>query len=425
LRPPHAASELSATARWGIVALLAAALFINYVDRGALPMAAPLVQDELGFSPRQLGLLFSAFFWSYALLQIPVGWCAERFGAQRVLALGLGVWAAATMLVGFADSFTVLLLLRVLLGVGESAGFPCVSKLLATVVPVRSLGSANGVVGFAYNFAPAVGAYCGGLLMVQFGWRAAFWVFGALSLLWLLPWSRVKLPARTAGLGGGDGPDLRALLRQKALWGTSLGHFASNYTFYFMLTWLPFYLVRERGFSTGAMATLTGSAYIVNALSALFAGWAIDRVSARTGRGSLAYKSVMIAALVGAVVCMLCIGLGTPFWALGAIFGFQVLMGMSSPGTFAISQILAGPSASGRWVGIQNAIANLAGVIAPALTGVLVEETHHFAAAFVLAALVSLLGLIGWVWMVPKVAPLPWPTIDAAAQLAAPRGMPS
>jgi MFS family permease len=254
--------------------------------------------------------------------------------------------------------------------------------------------------------------------MVQFGWRAAFWVFGALSLLWLLPWSRIKLPARTSGLRAGDGPDLRSLLRQRALWGTSLGHFASNYTFYFMLTWLPFYLVRERGFSTAAMATLTGSAYVVNALSALFAGWAIDRVSARTGRGSLAYKSVMIAALLGAVVCMLCIGLGTPSWGLAAIFGFQLLMGMSSPGTFAISQILAGPTASGRWVGIQNAIANLAGVVAPALTGVLVEETHHFAAAFVLAALVSVLGLIGWLWMVGKVAPLPWDSSSAAAPLA-------
>lgn len=425
MRPPHTAPELSAAARWGIVVLLAAALFINYVDRGALPIAAPLVQDELGFSPRQLGLLFSAFFWSYALLQIPVGWLADRFGAQRVLALGLTLWASATMLVGFAHSFTVLLLLRLLLGVGESAGFPCVSKLLATVVPVGSLGSANGIVAFAYNFAPAVGAYCGGLLMVQFGWRAAFWVFGALSLLWLLPWSRVKLPPRTADFLTGPGPDLYALLRQRSLWGTSLGHFSSNYTFYFMLTWLPLYLVRERDFSTAAMATLTGSAYLVNALSALFAGWAIDRLGARTGHASLAYKSVMIAAHLGAVACMLSIGLGTPFWALGAIFVYQILTGMSSPGTFAISQILAGPTASARWVGIQNALANLAGILAPLLTGVLVEETHHYTAAFVLAALVSVLGLVGWVWMVPKVAPLPWHASGAAAELAPIRSMPS
>jgi cyanate permease len=133
----------------------------------------------------------------------------------------------------------------------------------------------------------------------------------------------------------------------------------------------------------------------------------------------------MIAAHLGAVACMLSIGLGTPFWALGAIFVYQILTGMSSPGTFAISQILAGPTASARWVGIQNALANLAGILAPLLTGVLVEETHHYTAAFVLAALVSVLGLVGWVWMVPKVAPLPWHAGGAAAELAPIRGMPS
>ncbi|TLZ12427.1 MAG: MFS transporter, partial [Gammaproteobacteria bacterium] len=100
-----AAPALSARARWTIVGLLATALFINYVDRGAVPTAAHLIQDEIGLSPRQLGLLFSAFFWSYSLLQIPVGWVAERYGAQRVLAAGLAIWACATMLVGLAHSF--------------------------------------------------------------------------------------------------------------------------------------------------------------------------------------------------------------------------------------------------------------------------------------------------------------------------------
>ena len=408
---PRTASELTAGRRWWIVGLLAAALFINYVDRGALSTAAHLIQDELGFSAPQLGMLFSAFFWSYTLLQIPVGWVAERHGAHRVLAVGLAVWACATMLVGFAHSFAALLVLRLLLGIGESAGFPSVSKLLAMVVPVKSLGTANGIVAFAYLFGPAVGAYCGGLLMLAFGWRSAFWVFGALSLLWLLPWSRVRLPRSTVQTSEGNGPTLRTLLRQPSLWGTSLGLFSSNYTFYFMLTWLPFYLVRERGFSTGEMASLTGSAYVVNALSALLAGWAIDRVVARTGRANLAYKAVMVAAHVGSVACMLCIALASPRWAVGGIFVYQILSGMSSPGVFAMSQILAGPSASGRWVGIQNAMGNLAGVIAPALTGLLVEATQHFTAAFLLAASVSVLGLAGWVWMIPRLAPLSWPTL--------------
>ena len=168
--------EPPARVPWTIVGLLAAALFLNYIDRGVLPTAATLIQDDLGFTTGQLGLLFSAFYWSYALLQVPVGWLAERFGAWQILAGGLALWGCATMLVGAVQAFVALLLLRVLLGIGESAGFPCVSKLLATVVPVGGLGSANGLVSFAYLFGPAVGAYGGGLLMVHFGWRAAFWV---------------------------------------------------------------------------------------------------------------------------------------------------------------------------------------------------------------------------------------------------------
>ena len=402
-----AAPALSARARWTIVGLLATALFINYVDRGAVPTAAHLIQDEIGLSPRQLGLLFSAFFWSYSLLQIPVGWVAERYGAQRVLAAGLAIWACATMLVGLAHSFAALLVLRLLLGIGESAGFPSVSKLLTLVVPVRDLGTANGIVAFAYLSGPAVGAYCGGLIMVEFGWRAAFWVFGAASLLWLLPWSQVRLPRSAVAQSTTGGPPLRALLRQPSLWGTSLGLFSTNYGFYFMLTWLPYYAVRERGFSTGEMASLAGSSYVVNALSALLAGWVIDRL-ARAGHANLAYKAVMVVAHAGTVACMLCIALGSQPWAVGAIFLYQVLTGISSPGAFAMSQILAGPTASARWVGIQNCCGNFAGVIAPALTGLLVERSQHFTGAFVVAAAVSVLGLIGWVWMVPRLAPLPW-----------------
>jgi MFS family permease len=429
LKVPRAASDPTAGTRWWIVALLAAALFINYVDRGALPTAAHLIQDELGFSARQLGLLFSAFFWSYALLQIPVGWVAERYGAQRILAAGLTIWACATMLVGVAHSFAALLALRLLLGIGESAGFPCVSKLLAIVVPVKDLGTANGIVAFAYLFGPAVGAYCGGLLMVEFGWRAAFWVFGAASLLWLLPWSQVRLPRAEAAVSAqipaiDDAHSIRQprfslLLRQPSLWGTALGLFSSNYTFYLILNWLPLYVVRVRGFSTTEMASLAGSAYVVNALSALLAGPVIDR-AARGGHATLAYKAVMAAAHLGSVACMLCIALASQPWALGAIFVYQVLSGMSSAGVFAISQILAGPGASARWVGVQNTAGNFAGVLASLITGFLVgDDPHHFTPAFVVAAGVSIVGVIGWVWMVRTVAPLDWQALAGDRQRGA------
>ncbi|MBV8405559.1 MAG: MFS transporter [Gammaproteobacteria bacterium] len=408
MRTPRTAVELTPLARWSIVALLAAALFINYVDRGAIPTAAHLIQDELSLSPKQLGVLFSAFFWTYSILQIPLGWVAERYGAQRVLAVGLALWASATMLVGFAHSFIALLLLRLLLGVGESASFPSASKLLAVTVPVGSLAMANGIVAFAYQLGPAVGAYCGGLIMVHYGWRATFWIFGGVSLLWLLPWSRVRLPPARAETAS-EQVSMRAILRQPSLWGTALGLFSSNYSFYFLLNWLPYYVVRERGFSTEQMATLTGSAYLASALASIAAGWAIDRF-VRNGRANIAYKSVMVVAHTGTVACMLSIAFASQPWAIAGIFAYQILTGAAAAGVFAIPQILAGPAASARWVGIQNCCGNFAGVIAAALTGWLVDETGHFTAAFVTAALVSIAGLVGWVGMVPRLAPLAWPT---------------
>jgi MFS family permease len=396
-----------------VVFLLAAVLFINYVDRGALPTAAHLIQSDLNLSEKQLGLLFSAFFWTYSLVQIPVGWLAERYGAHRVLAIGLTIWAVATIFVGAAHTFPTLLALRLLLGIGESAGFPCVSKLLAAVVPTKSLGTANGVVAFAYLFGPAVGTFVGGQLMAHYGWRAAFLVFGSLSLLWLWPWSRVELPSRAVRRSDADKPNLRTILKQPSLWGTVLGLFSSNYTFYFMLTWLPFYLVRERGFSTVEMAQLAGMAYVVNALSAISGGWLVDQLIAKGRSANVVYKTVMALTHGGSVACMLCMALGGRPVALAAIFVFQVLCGVQAPGVYAIPQILAGARATGRWVGIQNSLGNFAGIVAPAATGFIIDSTHHFTAAFLLAAAVSMLGLIGWLWMLPKLAELKWDEASA------------
>jgi len=407
-------------ARSPLVFMLAAVVFINYVDRGALGTAAPLLRLDLALSDAQTGILLSAFFWTYAFMQIPIGLLAERFGAHRVLAVGLSVWASATILVGFAHTFTALLLLRLLLGLGESAGFPCASKLLASAVPPKGLGQANGIVAFAYLFGPAVGLYAGGLLMAQFGWRSAFFVFGALSLLWLWPWSRVarQVPARPPS-NAEDSPRFWTVFKNPAMWGTGLGLFSINYVFYFMLTWLPSYLVRARGFSMLEMSQIAGASYVVNALSALAGGWAIDRYIRRGGSGSVAYKTVLAVAHIGSVVCMLSMAVGSKPLALSAMFLFQVLCGSSSPCVFAVSQILAGPRAAGRWVGIQNTCGSLAGILAPALTGFIVDRTHAFTNAFLVAAAVSLLGLVGWVWMLPTLAELPW------RKLGAPRAAPA
>jgi MFS family permease len=313
------------------------------------------------------------------------------------------------MLIGFAHTFTALLVLRLMLGLGESAGFPGVAKILAAIVPAKGLGTANGIVAFGYLMGPVVGTLAAGLLMNRFGWRVPFWVFGALSLLWLIPWSRVAGQVRTAVQASAeDAPTWWMIVKQPSMWGTALGLFSSNYLFYFMLTWLPSYLQTERGFSIVGMAWVATSAFVVNAVSAFIGGWAIDKFLARGGSANLGYKFVMAAAHLGYVAVMLAMALGSAKVALISLFLYQVLCGASSPGVYAMSQILAGPRASGSWVGIQNSVGAMAGIVAPWLTGWIVQNTGHFTNAFLVASAMSVLGLIGWLWMVPKLQELSW-----------------
>lgn len=402
-----------------LVLLVTAAVFINYIDRGNLATAAPMLQDQLHLTEGQLGVLMSAFYFGYVPCMPAMGWLAERIGAQRVLAVGVALWSLATLATGLVGSFTALLGLRVLLGIGESAAFPCASKVIAQVVEVGRLGVANGVLSCGYLIGPAVGTAIGGSLMILYGWRPVFVIFGAVSLLWLLPWNRVVLPKVSGHTSSVVvQPSFTRILRQRALWGASVGHFASNYSYYFIVSWLPFYLVKARGFSLGAMVTIASAAYLLNAVSALAMGWSSDHWI-RGGRSpTLVYKSIMAANHVAGVVCIAAMLVLPADGAIAALFVFEIISGASYPGLFAIPQIIAGPLATARWVGVQNAAGNVAGLVAPVLTGFIVQATGLFDVAFVLAAGVNILGLVGWVWVMPKVAPLDWSEPPSAGVLA-------
>ncbi len=402
-----------------VVALLSLSLAINYVDRGAMPTAALQIRHDLSLSAQDYGILFSAFWYVYAWVQIPVGALAERYGAHWVLAVGLVIWAAATMLMGVAVGFWSLLLVRLMLGLGESVGFPSVSKLLACVVPLESLGKANGIVGLGYLMAPGIGIWLAGLLIDAAGWRGMFLVLGAASLLWLVPWSQVRLPKLATARADASTPTWRMVLSQRGLWGTSLGLFSSNYLWYFMLGWLPSYLVEEHGFSMHEMERVGTAGYLVNGVTALATGYLVDRYVRRGGSPNFPWKLIMALAHSGSVVFMLIMAWGSQPQAVAAMFGFQVMMGASSAGCYVMGQILGGPKASGRWVGIQNSIGNIPGMISPALTGFIVQRTGHYELAFIAAAVMSALGIVGWIGMVPRLEPLDWSRARGATHAGA------
>jgi MFS family permease len=406
-----------------LVFMVTAAMFINYVDRGNLATAAPLMQSDTGLSPEQLGILMSAFYYGYVPLMPATGWLAERYGAKAVLAAGVTLWSLATMLTGFAHGFVMLLALRVLLGVGESVSFPCAAKLIANAVPVSRLGVANGVMAFGYLLGPAVGTYVGGHMMASMGWRPVFVIFGLASVLWVIPWLRTRIPPpvqQEQGAPAGPAPSFGEILRQRALWGTCLGHFSSNYCYYFILAWLPFYMVKNRGYSMSTMSDIVSWAYALNAAGALGMGWIADRWI-RAGRSTnFIYKAPMALAHLGGIACMGGVVLLNETGSIASLFIFELITGMSYPGIFAIPQILAGTEATGRWVGVQNAAGNCAGLVAPSITGFLVGRAGGFELAFAISAAVSFVGFVGWVLVSPKIAPLRWSTAPAAAAAPVP-----
>jgi MFS family permease len=361
-----------------LVLLVSVALLINYIDRGNLATAVPLIHGELGLSGTQLGFLLSVFYYSYVAAMVPAGWLSERYGAHRVLAAGIAIWSVATLLTGFASGFWSLLLLRLLLGVGESAGFPCSSQLFANQLRLDQIAMANGVMGFSYLVGPAIGTVLGGLLMPIYGWRAVFMAFGVLSLLYIWPVFRIRLRPVTSATNepaGGAAPSFNLILKQRGLWGASLGLFSSNYNFYFILAWLPDYL----------------------------AAWT------RSGRSpNTFYKSLMAFAHIASIGAMIGMVVLPVTGCIACLCLFEIGVGLSSPGVYAIPQIIAGPTATGRWVGVQNACGNLAGILAPLLTGILLDATGHFSSAFLLAGALNVLGLVGWVWLLPRIEPLDW-----------------
>jgi MFS family permease len=393
-----------------VVPLLALSVFINYVDRGNLATAAPLMKSELGLSAAQVGVLISAFFWTYTPGQILAGWLAHRLNAYRTLALGLAIWSLATAATGLAGSFSILIILRLVLGVGESAAFPCSSRLLAQHLPAGRLGAANGLIGVGLALGPAFGTWAGGNLMGEVGWRPTFAVFGLASLLWLIPWRRATAHLDRAAV---DEPDLTPpsylqVLKRREAWGAGLGHFCSTYAFYFVVSWLPLYLVKARGFSMGQMATAGGLIYLIYAASSLAAGWLTDRWMKAGASANLARKTAVIASHLIPAAALAVAAFGDVTGTLIALAVAAVGLGINTSQIFAIGQTLAGPKAGGKWMGVQNCLGNISGIVGPVITGLAVDATGNFISAFVIAGAVCVVGVVGWGVMVRKVAPLAW-----------------
>jgi MFS transporter, ACS family, D-galactonate transporter len=398
--------------------LLFLSILINYIDRGNLSIAAPLLKEELRISASQLGVLFAAFFWTYSTVQIVSGWIIDRYDVNWVLAAGFVLWSMATTATGLVHGFAMLIAVRMVLGAAESVAFPSYSKIIALHVPQQHRGMANAVIMAGMSAGPAVGTYGCGISMARYGWRPVFIALGLVSLIWVAPWLR-WMPRTTINDQRVTAPISAAdIFRQRSFWGASVGHFCIAYPWYLILLWLPLYLVRERHQSMQAMALHAALFFVIYALVAPITGCIAD-ACIRAGAGVTIVRKTFMAIGHGLVV------LGVLACAASderlSFTGMLVMgggLGFTGPNIFAFAQTLAGPAAAGKWIGMQNSLGNISGVVVGPLTGLIVDHTGHFGWAFVVCAAVTSVGGISWTRLVGRLEQAPWRGAESQAAAA-------
>jgi MFS transporter, ACS family, D-galactonate transporter len=392
---------------WRVLSLLVISGVLNYVDRTNLSIGATDIQKQLHLSNYELGLLLSAFFWTYAASQLfyAAGWLADRLNVCWVLAVGFAIWTMATAVSGLVTGFTTFFVLRLLLGAGESIAYPSYSRILVTCYPEHRRGFANAAIDAGTKLGPAIGALIGGFLIARLGWRVFFVTLGVVSALWLIPWiawmprnkTLATVPKSQAHLR------LRDLLREPAVWWTAIGLFCSNYFWYFLITWLPPYLEKERGFPKATMGVVSSISYLAIALSSVSAGWLSDFFIARGGTPTRVRKTFAGVGLVFSTILLPVVIVEDVRLAVALLIVACVSFGAYTANVYAITQTLAGPLAAGQWTSLQNGFANLAGVAAPWFTGWVVQWSGRFYLAFLAATVAVLISACAFVFGVGRI----------------------
>jgi ACS family D-galactonate transporter-like MFS transporter len=389
--------------RWPIVWLLFVASMINYLDRSSISMALPLISKDLGLGPESKGLLLSAFFWLYALMQIPVGWAADRVNLRWLYVGAFVLWSVGQGLTGFAASLTMLILFRMLLGLGESIYLPGGTKIVSLLFSLKERGLPCGL----FDFGTRMGLVMGGLvipwLLVRLGWRTTFRVIGFTALLWVIPWlwaTKGKLDQRPRPVTTTRNrkQQLLWLLSNRNLIGICLGFFCFDYYWYLFVTWLPDYLVTVRHLTILRAGFFSALPYFVFGASEPIGGWIADRLIIFGWNETRTRKGIVTIAFLSGLLLIPASRVQNANTAVILIAGAS-LVGLATGNLLVILQCCAPPEDVGLWTGFENFAGNLAGVLAPLLTGILISRTGSYAPGFGLAVAV-LLGGIFCYWFI-------------------------
>jgi MFS family permease len=396
--------------QWSIVALLCAAFVIAYIDRQNLSIALTSREFKNTFQldDNARGLLNSAFFWSYAALQIPAGWLVDRFGVKRPFAIAFACWSVFAALTAFCGSVTQLFGLRLLLGVGEAVNTPAGMRWIRLNFAERRHGLVMGLYQASAKVGPAIGAPLAAWLLVAYGWRLMFLIIGFGALVWLVPWLFIvrdnDREIERAVLKRSEIPVIgfREVLSSRVIWGIIIGSFCYNYFNYFCLTWLPAYFAERRGLSLSSTGWFTGFSFWGFAVVATGAGFWADHLIHKGGDAVRIRKRFIVAGLVIASTEM--IGAASSSNSVALFFAIFSLsgLGLATGNYWAITPAIMPGAPAASLAGVQNMAANLPGILAPLLTGWLKQTTGGYEAPMAANLIFLLLGIASYVFLVRR-----------------------
>jgi MFS transporter, ACS family, hexuronate transporter len=411
--------------RWFVVGLLFLAGVVNYLDRAALSIAAPLIQQDLHFTHAQMGVVFSSFFIGYALFNFVGGVLSDRIGAKKVFGGAMGIWSLFCGATALASGLVSLIVLRVLFGMGEGPFSSSNSKMVNNWFPRREVASAIGVISSGTPLGGALAGPIVGYMAIQFGWRWAFVIIMIIGLAWLVLWtlattehpqqnprvSKDELALIVEGQQAqvameedahGGRANLGFYLRQPIILATAFAFFAYNYVLFFFLSWFPTYLTEAHHMSLRDMSFATVIPWLLGSIGLAGGGFITDAILRITGKPLMSRRLVLSICLGVAALCVGFAGRVQTTQGAVALMSISIFfLYVTGSVYWAVIQDIVRRENVGGVGGFVHLLANLAGVIGPAVTGFIIEATHGaYGAAFVLAGAVAVLGaLCAFVWI--------------------------
>jgi ACS family D-galactonate transporter-like MFS transporter len=383
----NTAQRPSSRYMWGVLALLMAGLLISFIDRTSLSsaLADKNFVKEFGLSNTDRGWLNSAFFWAYGLMQLPMGWVVDRYGVKWPYTVCFAAWCLATALTGLSTALAGLLVMRLIVGACEAIVIPASYRWIGNNMGEQHKGLAAGILSMGGKFGPAIGAPVAAWFIVSYSWQAMFLATGLLGMLWLLPWITVvrnDLPNKeqlVVSKAYAAQVTLGSLLKSPVIWGAMINNFCYGYFTFYCMTWMPAYLVEQRGLSLAKSGLYTFFSFAGIAIVATLAGWVADRLIARGQDAVFIRKAFVIAGFVGGTSVLL----GTQAATLEAALFWNVLsltlLGLATANNLALCKLTLIPKpAIGLATGIQQVATSLAGGVSASLSGWLLESSGSY-----------------------------------------------